>query len=289
MLAKYSSSFVAALINILLHLQGPHIFFGSVLDQGRDGDYVNPALVILACVEILSKLASRHAVFPMNASHVGQSLAFPAVLFQHFCQLKSAQYETPCGMSLPHQQVDCTKATMLVGCTFAAERKLSVELFVTCCRLLCALLRHRKRESGHCIALLGDSLRIFLFCLELVDHNRPEKLNANFWTVDEGVKCASWLRRVYEEMGQHKDTLGIYCSHILSDYICVLSGCGPKKSGLKREIDGALRPGIYALVDACSLEDLQQLHAVLGEGPRRSALQALRLDYERHFKYTGKI
>lgn len=288
LLAKYSSSFVAALINILLHLQGPHIFFGSVLDQGRDGDYVNPALVILACVEILSKLASRHAVFPMNASHVGQSLAFPAVLFQHFCRLKSAQYETPCGMSLPHQQVDCTKAT-LVGCTFAAERKLSVELFVTCCRLLCALLRHRKRESGHCIALLGDSLRIFLFCLELVDHNRPEKLNANFWTVDEGVKCASWLRRVYEEMGQHKDTLGIYCSHILSDYICVLSGCGPKKSGLKREIDGALRPGIYALVDACSLEDLQQLHAVLGEGPRRSALQALRLDYERHFKYTGKI
>lgn len=289
LVAKYSSSFVAALLNILLHLQGPHVFFESGLDQCQGGDYVNPAFVILACVEILSKLASRHAVYPMNASHVAQSLAFPAVLFQHFCQFKSTQYVTPCKMSLPHQQIDCTKATMAVECGFAAESKISVELFATCCKLLCALLRHRKRESGHCIALLGDSLRIFLFCLELVDHDKAEKLNANLWTVNEGVKCASWLRRVYEEMGQHKDTLGIYCPHILSDYICVLAGCGPEKSGLRREIDGALRPGIYALVDACSLEDLQQLHAVLGEGPRRSSLQALRLDYERHFKYSGKI
>lgn len=31
-----------------------------------------------------------------------------------------------------------------------------------------------------------------------------------------------------------------------------------------REIDEALRPGVYALIDSCSPDDLQQLHVVLG-------------------------
>lgn len=35
--------------------------------------------------------------------------------------------------------------------------------------------------------------------------------------------------------------------------------------------------------------DLQQLHAVLGEGARRSSLTALRDDYEKNFKYEGKV
>lgn len=33
---------------------------------------------------------------------------------------------------------------------------------------------------------------------------------------------------------------------------------------LGREIDEALRPGVYALVDACSEDDLQRLHTVFG-------------------------
>lgn len=31
-----------------------------------------------------------------------------------------------------------------------------------------------------------------------------------------------------------------------------------------REVDSALRPGAFALLDACSGNDLQQLHAALG-------------------------
>lgn len=33
---------------------------------------------------------------------------------------------------------------------------------------------------------------------------------------------------------------------------------------LNREVDTALRPGAFALLDACSGNDLQQLHAALG-------------------------
>eukprot|EP01018_Ginkgo_biloba_P014003 Gb_18575 [translate_table: standard] len=288
LLAKYSSNFVAALINIIVHVHGPHIFFGSNLDHYQDGDYVDPASVILTCMQILSKVASRHLVFPMNAGHVGQLLSFPGVLFQHFYQFKASHCATPWKIFLTSQATDSTKRSLLTEGSFV-ERKLTIELYVACCRLLCAVLRHRTRESGHCIALLGDSLRVLLFCLETVDLDTSEKMDANFWVVQEGIKCASWLRRVYEEMGQHKDALGRYCSHILSDYICCLSGYGLTKLGLNREIDGALRPGIYALVDSCSSDDLQQMHVVLGEGPRRSALLTLKHDYERLFKYTGKI
>lgn len=31
-----------------------------------------------------------------------------------------------------------------------------------------------------------------------------------------------------------------------------------------REIDEVLRPGVYALIDACSADDLQYLHSVFG-------------------------
>lgn len=31
-----------------------------------------------------------------------------------------------------------------------------------------------------------------------------------------------------------------------------------------REVDEALRPGVYALIDACSVDDLQYLHTVFG-------------------------
>lgn len=31
-----------------------------------------------------------------------------------------------------------------------------------------------------------------------------------------------------------------------------------------REIDEALRPGVYALIDACSADDLQHIHTVFG-------------------------
>lgn len=34
-----------------------------------------------------------------------------------------------------------------------------------------------------------------------------------------------------------------------------------------REIDEALKPGVYALIDACSANDLQYLHTVFGGKP----------------------
>ncbi|KAL3597428.1 hypothetical protein D5086_009065, partial [Populus alba] len=62
-----------------------------------------------------------------------------------------------------------------------------------------------------------------------------------------------------------KRCLGQHCFKFLSNYIWVYSGYGPLKTGIRREIDEALRPGVYALIDSCSADDLQYLHSQFGE------------------------
>ncbi|CAB4290820.1 unnamed protein product [Prunus armeniaca] len=84
-------------------------------------------------------------------------------------------------------------------------------------------------------------------------------------------------------------SLGPHCSQFLSNYIWVYSGYGPRKTGIKREIDEALRPGVYALIDTCSADDLQRLHTLFGEGPCRNTLATLKHDYELNFQYQGKV
>lgn len=80
----------------------------------------------------------------------------------------------------------------------------------------------------------------------------PTKLKNESFNMKPAIHCANWLRQVYEEVVEHKETFGKYCGHLLSDYICIISGYGLSNRGLCREIDGTLRPGVYALVDACS-------------------------------------
>ncbi|MCO5570219.1 hypothetical protein L7F22_023937 [Adiantum nelumboides] len=146
------------------------------------------------------------------------------------------------------------------------------------------------RESGHCVALLGESLRALLFFLEvMVELSFERKQSFSELGIQATMQCASWLRRVYEEVAEHKIIFGSYITHVLSDYACIISGYGMSIKGLSREVEATLRPSAFALVDICSTDDLQQLHAVLGEGLRRSTLTALRREYEQHFKYTEKV
>lgn len=54
----------------------------------------------------------------------------------------------------------------------------------------------------------------------------------------------------------------------------------------------ALQLGAFHLISCLSPGELQHLHAALGEGAgsaRRSALSQLKKDYERAFKYSGKV
>ena len=91
-------------------------------------------------------------------------------------------------------------------------------------------------------------------------------------------------------MRQQREILGKHSMHFLAGYISMFSGQGPFQTGITRyvlrlcrssiytsvsaispfirgrEIDEALRPGVYALIDICEESDFQQLHTYLG-GP----------------------
>ncbi|THF97835.1 hypothetical protein TEA_010653 [Camellia sinensis var. sinensis] len=358
---RHIQSLVACLFNIILHLQGPLIFYTNIISNKGNAD-PDPGSVILMCVEVLTRVLGKHAMYQLDSCQVGQSLRIPAALFQNFFQLRISEAPAvPNSLRLlDNQDTDIVEG--MNSCV--VDRQFSIDLFAACCRLLCTVLKHHKNETEQCVALLEDSVSVLLHCLEMVDTSTVVGESYFAWKVQEAVKCASFLRRIYEElwnklqltaihgtsptnklalgleftgylpcgwfllmqnanivlllqsqriapwlisfrvvglaceprlfrpsaainvctsfglpisfhveksntfmdgvvtMRQQKDVFGRHCSLFLSSYIWTYSGYGPLNTGIRREIDTALRPGIYALIDACSADDLQHLHTV---------------------------
>lgn len=282
---KESQSLISALFNIVLHLQSPLIFFHRKSNHDKDETVPDSGSIILMCVEVLTKIAGRHSLLQMDPSHVAQSLHIPTTLFAHFLQLKTLTSTSHSLLFTARKEVK----HIMDKQAYIVHRQFSVELFAACCKLLCTVLKHKKSESGRCVSVLEDSVNTLLHCLEMVDADVSGSTGFLIWGPLEGIKCASFLRRIYEEIRHQKDILGRYSFHFLSNYIWVFCGYGPLKRGIRREIDETLRPGVYALIDVCSPADLQQLYTVLGDGPCRSTLATLQHDYKLNFQYEGKV
>ncbi|WCJ39554.1 hypothetical protein M5689_020535 [Euphorbia peplus] len=275
---KNIPSLMSALFNIVIHLQSPLIYYG--VSTGTIPKVPDSGAVILMSVELLTRMSGKHALFQMDSWHVAQTLRIPAVLFQDFCKVRDSE----ASLSVDNQDSD-----ILVGQHALIDKQFSTALFSACCRLLSTTLRHHQSDSEQCIALLQESARVLLHCLETVDSELTSRKQYFQIGVEEGVRCACSLRRIYEELRQQKKKFSKHCFKFLSDYILVYSGCGPLKTGVRREIDEALKPGIYALIDSCIADDLQHLHSVYGEGPCRNTLAALQHDYKLNFQYGGKV
>lgn len=275
---------VAALFNIILHLQSPSIFFGKCVGNDSDNN-TDPGSVVLMSVEVLTRVSGKHALFQMDSWHIGQCLRIPGALFHDFCQLRYSEGPESNNHSLPLDK----QSNAPVASRNSLDQQFAVNLFAVCCRLLYTVVKHRKRECKGSIAVLEASVSALLHCLETVDALLLGKRGYLPWGVEERLKCASFLRRIYEEIRQQKDVFAKHSFKFLSTYISIYSGYGPLKSGIQREIDEALRPGVYALIDACSADDLQYLHTVFGEGPRRNTLASLQHDYKLNFQYAGKV
>ncbi|KAI3896812.1 hypothetical protein MKW92_018397 [Papaver armeniacum] len=282
-LKNHIQSLTSAVFNIVVHLRGPHIFYAKVTCSSGDV-CPDPGAVILMCVEMLTKVAGKPALFEMNSSHVIQSLRLPAALFQDFCCLRNSQ-TSPSSSEVSASE----KYTAADDCRCNLDRRFSVDLFATCCRLLSAVIRHHTRETKESISILQYSVSILLCCLVTRDIELVDEKGYYTWEVQEGRKCASFLCRIYEEMKQQKEVFERYTLHFLSNYIWIYSGLGLSKTGIRREIDEALRPGVYALVDACSEDDLQYLHTVFEDGPCTGTLKTLVQDYKQNYKYGGKV
>ncbi|KAG6410850.1 hypothetical protein SASPL_128921 [Salvia splendens] len=71
-----------------------------------------------------------------------------------------------------------------------------MELYDSCCRMLCTALKHRKSETRQCIALLQDSVTVLLHCVETVNTKHAPGREIFEWEIQV---CAGSLRRIYEE------------------------------------------------------------------------------------------
>ncbi|CAA0807674.1 Unknown protein [Striga hermonthica] len=211
MVKRHIESLVACLLNIILHLQGPCIFYVPH-DSVEAYRIPDSGSVILMSIEVLTRISGKPKLFQMDAFQIAQSLRVPGALFQYFVQLQVSE--------APVKTAPLTKT-----CNRTVDQMFSVELYAACCRMLCNALKHHKREA---------------------------------------VKCASSLRRVYEEVRQQKEAFGRCSFQFLSRYIWVYCGFGPARNGIIREVDEALKPGVYALIDSCSPDDLQLLHTIFG-------------------------
>ncbi|XP_010327418.1 uncharacterized protein [Solanum lycopersicum] len=281
---RHIQNLVSSLLNVILHLQGPKMFFRNHKFR-KDFAEPDPGSVCLMCISVLTKISAKHAFFQLEACHIGQLLHLPATVFQCAFQLWTSKVllcsNYTGGSTFEETEVPGSERSVV-------DREFCIKLYAACCRMLCTVLKHHRSETRRCIALLEDSVGRLLNCLEMVCTS-PVGGDYFGWEVQVGVKCASFLRRVYEEIRQHKDVYGNNCFQFLSCYIWVYCGYGRLRNGIIREIDEALRPGVYALVDACSEDDLQRLHTVFGEGPCRNTLATLQHDYKIHFQYGGKV
>ncbi|KAL1210572.1 hypothetical protein V5N11_006892 [Cardamine amara subsp. amara] len=279
---RHIQGLMSALFGIMAHMKSPFIFFtNAVVGKSSSPD---AGSVILMCVEVLIRIAGKHALFRMDSSHISQSIHTPGAIFLDYLQTTRVGFSVLGGNLLykDDQQQD------LLGSLkdLQVDQKFSMSLYAACCRLLYTAIKHHNSETEGSIATLQNSVSALLHCLETAGNKLDNSVS---WEVEEGIRCACFLRRIYEELRQQKEVFGQHCFKFLSAYIWVSSGYGPLKTGIKREVDEALRPGVYALIDSCSPKDLQYLHTVFGEGPCRNSLATLQQDYKLNFKYQGKV
>ncbi|XP_019088743.1 PREDICTED: uncharacterized protein LOC104721844 [Camelina sativa] len=282
---RHIQGLISAVFGIMAHMQSPFIFFTNAVVGNEGANSPDAGSVILMCVEVLIRIAGKHALFQMDSSHISQSIHIPGAIFRDYLQIIPRV-----GFSVLDGNLLCQDDEQhdLLGSSkdLQVDQKFSMSLYAACCRLLYTAVKHHKSETEGSIATLQESVSALLYCLESAGNKLG---NYDSWEVEEGIRCACFLRRIYEELRQQKEVFGQHCFKFLSSYIWVSSGYGPLKTGLKREVDEALRPGVYALIDSCSPNDLQYLHTVFGEGPCRNSLATLQQDYKLNFKYHGKV
>jgi hypothetical protein len=207
----------------------------------------------------------------------------------------------------------------------ASERALA--LVAACSGMLVAAVRHRAPALLRCAHLLTRAVQQLLLVLLAADRaarQRGQAPGAGHGGAVEAAELA--LARLLEAAASHKQALSKYCMHMVADYVtyaaCNLlpassplaaspaqlppaaavslqpwdgpaGGHGLVQAGAcPAARSGVLRRAMYAVFGGVRDADLQHLHVSLGRAhgqARRGALKQLQKDYERLFKFTGKV
>jgi hypothetical protein len=215
------------------------------------------------------------------------------------------------------------QASMLCLPTAAASSSVK-SVFAPACALLAIMLRCRRIELKRSAALITSSCASLLDTMRAWNHHHlrlhqsqamtqstidaagggggvaaAAAASAIAITTDrhnaEMRSAATALVPVYEEA--NSAGLGRYCAHLLADAVTACAGSGGGSGsgagpGVGIAAEKALRPGVFALLDACGDRELQQLHGALGSvagGARRVVLSALIDEHRRSHRYDGKV
>ena len=223
----------------------------------------------------------------------------------------------PAIVSIPLSATVCAAA--------AADAAAVKSVFAPACALLAALLRSRRVELKRSAALITASCAALLDAMRAWNQHyhqsiveaeiagsamgAPPRQQAHAAAAAAAAEAhnaamrsaATALVPVYEEA--NSAGLGRYCAHLLADAVTAScggsgegggggGGAGFGGPGIGPAAEKALRPGVFALLDACGDRELQQLHGALGSlagGARRVVLSALIDEHRRSHKYDGKV
>lgn len=142
MVKRHIQNLIAALFNIIVHLQSPIIFYEKQISCGRE-NIPDPGSVILMCIEVLTRVSGKHALFQMDSWHVAQSLHVPVAIFQDIHKLSISEAPVPSNSAMFSD--DQNSDTVASQNSIAVDRQFSINLFAACCRLLYTVLKHHKR------------------------------------------------------------------------------------------------------------------------------------------------
>lgn len=156
---RHIRGFVAALFNIILHLQSPLIFYRKSVSNEGDRN-LDPGSVVLMCIEVLTRVSGKHALFQLDLCHIGQSLRIPGALFQEFHQLRISEGPVSSNTFLDKQNHNSTVSMEY----HVLARQFSINLFAACCRLLYTILKHHKRYVLICVSLFTPLKVPLPFC-----------------------------------------------------------------------------------------------------------------------------
>lgn len=142
LIKRHCQSLVAAVFNIIVHLQSPLIFYVNLTSR-TVASTPDPGSAILMCVEVLVTVSRKHAIFSMDVWHVGHLLHIPAVLFQNFHQLRFSKASGSSDSFVTSEEQNSHPAER--ENLHHIDHQFSINLFVACCQLLCTIIRHRPR------------------------------------------------------------------------------------------------------------------------------------------------
>lgn len=140
-------------------MQSPTIFYLDEQPNYKCEVKPDAGSVILMCIGILTNIVGNDS-FSMESWHVSQCLHVPMALFIGFHQLKNSSTSCERSTLFDDQKVESSGDMR----RDIVDRKFSIELYSSCCRLLCTTIKHRKEYDSSSYLSSSVSLQNMVYC-----------------------------------------------------------------------------------------------------------------------------